>query len=137
MERGLSGVESVQLYLEKRIERCSARIIAARKAAAPRRGAARVRSRVEVDMAMRRAYRDALRAVSETSTGPAMSTAVVAAAAVRLAAEELARVKSALALIYEVSQHSNHDIADGADWSTVAGESQAALNVLREAERGR
>ncbi|HLN12958.1 MAG TPA: hypothetical protein VK587_07200 [bacterium] len=88
-------------------------------------------------MAMRRAYRDALRAVSETSTGPAMSTGVVAAAAVRVAAEELVRVKSALALIYEVSQHSNHDIADGADWSTVAGESQAALNVLREAERGR
>src|SRR5271166_138929 len=129
MEGGLTGVESVSRYLEKRIERCSARIISARKTlAASRRAAPGVRSRLEVDMALRRAYRDVLRAVATTSTGPARSAGVVAAVAVRLAAEELTRVKSALAKIYEVSQHSNHDIADGGDWSTVEGESQTALN---------
>jgi hypothetical protein len=138
MERALTGVESVSLFLEKRIERCSARIIAARKAAAERRrGAAQVRASVEVEMAMRRAYRDALRAIAETTIGAKPSATVAAVAAVRLAAEELERVKKALAVIYEVSRHSNHDFSEAGDWGTVEGEAQTALNVLRDAERPR
>ena len=57
--------------------------------------------------------------------------------ATRLEAEELARVKSALARIYEVTQHANHDIADAGDWSIVEGEAQTALNVFHEVEDGR
>ena len=88
-------------------------------------------------MAMRRAYRDALRAIAETTIGAKPSATVAAAATVRLAAEELERIKKALAVIYEVSQHPNHDFGEAGDWGTVEGEAQAALNVLREAERPR
>ncbi len=135
MEPVLSGVDSVREYLQRRIERCSTRIARARKAVAakPRRGT-RTRSdnaAIGADMATRRAYRDALRALD------AIPSDVSASAGARRAAEELARVKSSLALIYEVAQHANHDIADAGDWAIVDGEAQAALNIVHEAEKSR
>jgi hypothetical protein len=81
---------------------------------------------VEPDLAARRAYRDALRSLDAI---PSSSGA--------LAPREVDRVKSALAKIYEVAQHSNHDIADGADWAIVEGEAQDALNVFHEVETDR
>jgi len=129
MERAPVSVNSVRVYLQKRIERSSTRIALARKAAAkPPRGARLSDPEIEAEMAARRAYRDALRALD------AIPPDAAAAEAARLEAEELARVKSALARIYEVTQHANHDIADAGDWSIVEGEAQTALNVFREVE---
>ncbi len=135
MEPVLSGVESVREYLQRRIERCSTRIAHEKKAIAarPRRGT-RTRAgkaAIGADMATRRAYREALRALD------AIPSDVSASAGARRAAEELARINSSLALIYEVAQHANHDIADAGDWSIVEGEAQAALNVVHEAEKNR
>ncbi|HEV2280861.1 MAG TPA: hypothetical protein VGX75_00540 [bacterium] len=134
MKRIPGGVDAVRLYLQKRIDRSSARIAAARKKAVakPRRGTRR-RSRpaAGAELAARRAYRDALRALS------AIRSEDGGASALRLAAEEVERVKSALARIYEVTQHANHDIASAGDWAIVEGEAQAALNTVREAERNR
>jgi len=129
MQRAPVSVNSVRVYLQKRVERSSARIAVARKAAAakPRRGARLSDPEIETEMATRRAYRDALRALDAIPPD-------AAAEAARLEAEELARVKSALARIYEVTQHANHDIADAGDWSIVEGEAQTALNVFREVE---
>ena len=129
MQRAPVSVNSVRVYLQKRVERSSARIAVARKAAAakPRRGARLSDPEIEAEMATRRAYRDALRALDAIPPD-------AAAEAARLEAEELARVKSALARIYEVTQHANHDIADAGDWSIVEGEAQTALNVFREVE---
>lgn len=127
MERPSSGVDSVRQYLQKQIERCTARI----KRAKPRRGAPGGRSHIERDLAARRAYRDALKALDGIPSGAGAS------AASRLAREELARVKSALARIYEVTQHANHDIAEAGDWGMVEGEAQTALNILHESERDR
>ena len=130
MQRAPVSVNSVRVYLQKRVERSSARIAVARKAAAakPRRGARLSDPEIETEMATRRAYRDALRALD------AIPPDAAAAEAARLEAEELARVKSALARIYEVTQHANHDIADAGDWSIVEGDAQTALNVFREVE---
>ena len=130
MQRAPVSVNSVRVYLQKRVERSSARIAVARTAAAatPRRGARLSDPEIETEMATRRAYRDALRALD------AIPPDAAAAEAARLEAEELARVKSALARIYEVTQHANHDIADAGDWSIVEGEAQTALNVFREVE---
>lgn len=133
MSRLPSGLDGVRQYLQKRIDRSSKRIAAARKAAGakPGRGARRGRPAAGPEMAERRAYRDALRALNSIpqNAGPS--------AALRLAAAEVERVKSALAKIYEVTQHANHDIADARDWSIVEGESQGALNLVRETERNR
>ncbi len=133
MEGVPNGVDAVRRYLQKRIDRCDARIARARKAAAAksRRGTRRRQPAGGADVAERRAYRDALKAlntISSTGRTPA---------ALRLAAEEVQRVKSALAKIYEVTQHANHDIAEAGDWSIVEGEAQTALNIVHEAERGR
>jgi hypothetical protein len=125
MEPVPSGVDSVRQYLQKRIERCNTRI----KRAKPRRGAPRDRLQIQRDMAARRAYRDALRALD------GIPSDVGASAAPRLAALEVDRVKSALARIYEVTQHANHDIVDAGDWAIVEGEAQGALNVVHEAEK--
>jgi len=129
MEGVPNGVDAVRRYLQKRIDRSDARIARARKAAAgkSRRGT----PAAGADVAERRAYRDALKALNTISSVGARS------AALRLAAEEVERVKSALARIYEVTQHANHDIAAAGDWSIVEGEAQAALNIVHEAERGR
>lgn len=128
-----STVDAVRTYLQKRIDRLNARIAHARRAAAsqPRRGARRRGPLTAPEVAMRRAYRDALRALNAIPSdrgGPA---------ALRLAAEEVERVKSALAKIYEVTQHANHDIADVADWTFVEGEAKAGLNVVHEVEKNR
>ena len=133
MERVPSGVDAVRLYLQKRIDRCNTRITIARKAAAaaPRRGRGRGQPATGADVAERRAYRDALRALNTIPSGGGTP------AALRIAAEEVARVKSALARIYEVTQHASHDIAAAGDWAIVEGEAQAALNVVHEAERNR
>jgi hypothetical protein len=131
MDRVPNGVDAVRAYLQKRIDRSSRRIALARKAAGakPRRGMRQRTAEVTPALAERRAYRDALRALDS------MRPASAAPAALRLAAEEVERVKSALARIYEVTQHANHDIAEAADWSIVEGEAQTALNIVHEAER--
>ena len=133
MDRVPSAVDAVRVYLQKRIDRCNATIARARKAARakPRRGARGGQGATVPELAARRAYQDALKALDKIP--PDRSTP----AALRLAAEEVDRVKSALARIYEVTQHANHDIAAGGDWSIVEGEAQAALNVVHEAERNR
>jgi hypothetical protein len=129
-----SGVNSVRAYLQRRIERYSKRIALARKAAAakpPRRGTRPDQAEIGADRATRRAYQDALRALD------AIPSDITASEVGRLAAEELDRVKSALARIYEVARHPNHDVADAGDWAIVEGEAQAALNVVHEAEKNR
>lgn len=134
MKSGSGGVDAVRLYLQKRIDRSSARIAAARKAAAakPRRGTrGRGTPAADSEIAARRAYRDALRALG------AVRAEGDGASALRLAAEEVERVKSALARIYEVTQHANHDFASAGDWAIVEGEAQTALNIVHEAERTR
>jgi len=134
MEPVPSAVNSVREYLRRRIERCSKRIALARKAAAakpPRRGTRPDQAEIGADMATRRAYQDALRALD------AIPSDISASELARLAAEELDRVKSALARIYEVARHPNHDIADAEDWAMVEGEAQAALNLVHEAEKAR
>lgn len=138
MKRGPGGVDAVRLYLQKRIDRLDKRIAAARKPAraksrrgtrpAARRGGPATASA----LAERRAYKDALRALSAVRSDAGGGTA-----ALRMAAEEVDRVKSALAKIYEVTQHANHAISEAADWGIVEGEAQTALNVVREAERNR
>ncbi len=133
MNRAHAGVEEVRQYLQRRIERSNVRVALARKAAqiTRRGGKRRGRSFAGADVAERRAYRDALRALD--SIPPDSGTS----AALRLATEEVERVKSALARIYEVTQHANHDIADAGDWAIVEGEAQTALNIVHEAERNR
>lgn len=131
MERVARGVDAARLYLQKRIDRCNTRIALARKAAAagPRRGTRRGQHETGPDVAERRAYRDALRAFNSIpSDGGTL-------AAQQLAAEEVDRVKSALARIYEVTQHGN--LAAAGDWAIVEGEAQAALNILHEGEKNR
>ena len=127
------GLDAVRLYLQKRIDRCGARIAAGRKGAAggSKRGAGRRPPAAEAEAAARKAYRDALRALESVSSVDG------GRAALRMAAEEVERVKSALAKIYEVTRHANHDIADAADWGIVEGEAQTALNIVHEAERTR
>jgi len=125
-----TGLDGLRLYLQMRIDRSNKRIALARKAAAGKpRGAGRRAPAATLALAERRAYRDALRALNSMQPGGS------APGALRLAAEELERVKSALARIYEVTQHANHDITEAGDWSIVEGEAQAALNVVHEAER--
>jgi hypothetical protein len=133
MNRALGEVDEVRQYLEKRIDRSNRRIALARKTAAdhPRRGKRRARPSARPEVAERRAYRDALRALDSIPSDGGTS------AALRLAAEEIERVKSALARIYEVTQHANHDIAAAGDWAIVEGEAQTALNIVHEAERNR
>jgi hypothetical protein len=82
-------------------------------------------------VAERRAYQDALRALNSIPSDGGTP------AALRVAAEEVDRVKSALARIYEVTQHANHGIAAAGGWAIVEGEAQAAPNVVHEAERNR
>jgi nucleoid-associated protein YgaU len=127
-----TGLDGLRLYLQMRIDRSNKRIALARKTGAGKpRGTARRQPAATPALAERRAYRDALRAVTSMQAGGS------APAALRLAAEEIERVKSALARIYAVTQHANHDIAEAGDWSIVEGEAQAALNVVHEAERNR
>jgi hypothetical protein len=131
MDRVLHSVDAVRAYLQKRIDSTSRRIALGRKptGAKPRRGMRQRTAEVTPALAERRAYRDALRALDS------MRPEGAAPAAVRLAAEELERVKGALARIYEVTQHADHDIADAGDWAIVEGEAQTALNVVHEAEK--
>jgi hypothetical protein len=132
MNRPPSSVDAVRLYLQKQIDRRSTRISAPRKPgpAKPRRGVRRRPLATGSALAERRAYRDALRALSAVRSDGNPAPA-------RLAAEELERVKSALARIYEVTQHANHDITEAGDWAIVEGEAQTALNIVHEAERTR
>jgi hypothetical protein len=133
MKRVPSGVDAVRLYLQKRIDRSNSRIALARKAAAgpARRKTRRGTQATGADLAARRAYRDALKVLNTIPSDGGTRSAL------RMAAEEVDRVKSALARIYEVTQHANHDIADAGDWAIVEGEAQTALNTVREAEKNR
>ncbi len=132
MDRVPSTVDEVRRYLQKRIDRCNTRSARARKSApaTPRRGTRRSQAATGPEVAERRVYRDALRALNTIPSDSGTE-------ARRLAAEEVDRVKSALARIYEVTQHANQDIAAAGDWAIVEGEAQAALNVVHEAERNR
>lgn len=133
MKPQATGMEAVRKMMGKRIDRVSARIARARKSARTKpRGARRAQAGMATDLAVRRAYRDALKVLDT-----AIPVNVRVSQAERLVSEEFARVKSAVAKIYEVAQHANHDIADAGDWSIVEGEAEAALNVFREAEAGR
>ena len=130
MDRAPATVEAVRLYLQRRIDRADKRIAVARKASTkPRRGIQRDTPAAGPEVAERRAYRDALRALE------ALRADGGAEAVVRMAAEELERVKTALAKIYEITQHANHDIAEASDWTYIEGEAKAALNIIHEAER--
>jgi len=132
MEREPSGVESVRALLQRRIDRSSRKIaLAKQNAVKARRGARSGDAEIAAAVATRRAYQEVLRALD------AIPPNAGAAEAARLEAEELARVKSALARIYEVAQHTNHDIGDAGDWAIVEGEAQTALNVFHEGEQGR
>jgi len=132
MKPATIGVDAVRQLIRKRIDRYSARIALARKSARTNpRAARRAQAGIAAHVAVRRAYRETLKALDTIPTGIDVS------AASRLATEEFTRVKSAVAKIYEVAQHADHDIADAGDWAIVEGEAQAALNVLREARGGR
>lgn len=133
MKRAPSGMDAMRRYLQKRIDRCNARIARARKAAAAtrRRRTGRAQPAGAADVAERRAYRDVLKALNSFSSEGAASPAL------RLAAEEIGRVKSALARIYEVTQHAHHDFAAAGEWAIIEGEAQTALNVVHEAEKNR
>lgn len=132
MKPATIGVDAVRQLIRKRIDRYSARIALARKSARTNpRAARRAQAGIAAYVAVRRAYREALKALDTIPAGIDVS------AASRLASEEFTRVKSAVAKIYEVTQHADHDIADAGDWAIVEGEAQTALNVLREAEGGR
>lgn len=127
-----ADVASVRRHLETQIARYNAQIATARKVLEKKvRGSARQAStRIAVYTERRRAYRDALKALSGVGPGtggPGDKRFVP------LPRDEAARVESALKLIYEVTQHGNHDIADGGDWATVEGEAEKALTIVAEA----
>ena len=93
MKPAPSGVNSVREYHQRRIERCSKRIALARKAAAakpPQRGTRPDQAEIVADIAMGRAYQDALRTLD------AIPSDISASEVARLTAEELDRVKSLL-----------------------------------------
>ena len=128
MKPATIGVDAVRQLIRKRIDRYGVRIALARKSARTHpRAARRAQAGIAADVAVRRAYREALKALD------AIPTDIDVSPASRLASEEFRRVKSAVAKIYEVAQHADHDIADAGDWAIVEGEAQAALNVFREA----
>lgn len=134
MESTLSRGDAVRRYLETQITLCNAQIARARRVLAKKvRGSARqATTRIKVYMERRRAYQDVLKAVNRIrpdASGPVDISAVL------LPKDEVARVKSALKLIYETTQHANHDISDGGDWATVEGEAETALTILTEASR--
>lgn len=132
MDRVPSGVDSVRELLRRRIKRCSTRIARAKNTGAkPRHQARPGAAEFGAAVAVRRAYQDVLRALDTILPDAG------AAEASRLAAKELARVKSAVARIYEVAQHGHHDLDEAGDWAIVEGEAQAALNVFHENEQGR
>lgn len=135
MESTLGGVDAVRRYLETQITLCNAQIARARRILAKKvRGSARQATiRIKAYTERRHAYQDVLKAVSRIrpdASGP------VDVSAVLLPKDEVAQVQSALKLIYETTQHGNHDIADGGDWATVEGEAERALTILTEASKG-
>ena len=135
MKPTFSDVDGVRRHLENQITRCGAQIATARKVLAKKaRGNVRqATTRIEVYTERRRAYQDALKALSEIrpgAGGPAYLRSNL------LAKDEVARVQSALKLIYETTQHGGHDISDGRDWATVEGEAETALTILSEAGKG-
>jgi len=102
--------------------------------AAPMAGNARqAATRIEVYTERRRAYQDAFKALSEIRPGAGGPGDV---RSIPLAKDEVARVQSALKLIYETTQHGGHDISDGRDWATIEGEAETALTILTEAGKG-
>jgi len=133
MKRAFSGVDDVKQHLEDRIDECNARITAARKAIKEKQrgGIRRAASEIEVCTEARRAYQDALKALNEITPDRERARLV------RLAEDIVERVRKALEVIYATSKHGNHDIADGADWATVEGESGDALNLLNDARQDR
>jgi hypothetical protein len=135
MKTMFGDVDGVRRHLENQITRCSAQIAAARKVLAKKvRGNARqAATRIEVYTERRRAYQDALKSLSEIrpgAGGPGDGRSIL------VAKDEVARVQSALKLIYETTQHGGHDISDGRDWATVEGEAETALTILTEAGKG-
>lgn len=134
MNQTLGGVDTVRRHLEKQITRINAHLTTARKVLAKklRGNMGQARARIAAYMERRRAYQDALKALTRISPGGGRSSDV---RTVRLSDDEVARVESALKLIYEVTQHGGHDISDGEDWATVEGEAEIGLTILSEARK--
>jgi hypothetical protein len=135
MKPTFRGVDGVRRHLETQITRCNDQIARARKVLAKKvRGNVReATTRIEVYTERRRAYRDAFKALGEIRPGASGSGDV---GSIPLAKDQVARVKSALKLIYETTQHGGHDISDGRDWATVEGEAEIALTIMTEAGKG-
>ena len=134
MNQTAGGIDAVRRHVEKQIARSSAQITTARKVLAKKlRGTIRqARTRMATYTERRRAYQDTLKTLSRISPGGGGSGDV---RTVRLPDDEVARVESALKLIYETTQHGGHDISDGRDWATVEGEAEVALTILSEARK--
>jgi hypothetical protein len=135
MKPTFRGVDGVRRHLETQITRCNDQIATARKVLAKKvRGNVRqAATRIEVYAERRRAYRDALKALGGIS--PAAS-GLGDVGSTLLAKDQVARVESALKLIYETTQHGGHDFSDGRDWATVEGEAEIALTIVTEAGKG-
>ena len=135
MKPTFRGVDGVRRHLETQITRCNDQIARARKVLAKKvRGNVRqATTRIEVYTERRRAYRDALKALGEISPGASGPGDV---GSIQLAKDQVARVESALKLIYETTQHGGHDISDGRDWATVEGEAEIALTIVTETGKG-
>jgi hypothetical protein len=135
MKPTFRDVEGVRRHLETQITRSNTQIATARKVLAKKvRGNVRqATTRLGVYTERRRAYQDALKALGEIrpgASGPGNGGFIL------LAKDQCARVESALKLIYETTQHGNHDITDGGDWATVEGEAEIALTIMTEAGKG-
>ncbi len=118
MKRMFSGVGAVKQHLENQIDRCNTRIATARKVLVKElRGNVRqAATEIEAYTARRRAYQDALKALNEMGPSPG---GLGDPRSIQVAKNEVERVKSALKLIYETTQHGGHDISDGKDWAAV------------------
>ena len=138
MKPTFSGVDGVRRHLEDQIDRCNGQIATAKKVLAKKvRGNARqAATRIQVYTERRRAYQDALKALKPLTEIRPGASAPAATRSTLLAKDEAARVESALKLIYETTQHGNHDISDGGDWATVEGEAETALTIMTEAGKG-
>lgn len=134
----LGGVDAVRRHLETQIARCNAQIATAKKILTKKlRGNVRqAKTRIAAYTERRRAYQDTLKALTKVLTGISPGGGELRdVRTVPLADDEVARVESALKMIYETTQHANHDIADGKDWATVEGEAEVALTILSEARK--
>src|SRR5437016_10904155 len=110
MQPTFRGVDGVRRHLETQITRCNAQIATARKVLAKkvRGNVQQATTRIGVYTERRRAYQDALKALSGIRPGASGQGDVVS---ILLAKDQVARVETALKVIYETTQHGGHDIS--------------------------